>query len=268
MKDLKKCLAERGVTLSYPTIRKIMRSAGYRWKKAKIVLTSCDPDYREKVDRIQEILSSLEVNERFFSIDEFGPFAVKIQGGRKLVGPGESPSVPQFQKSKGSLTVTAALELSKNQVTHFYSKRKNTDEMIRMLEVLLEKYAGCERLFLSWDAAAWHTSKKLLTKINQINRTDYRRKNKTPLVELAPLPASAQFLNVIESIFSGMARAVIHNSDYGSVEEAMAAIDRYFEERNEYFRKHPKRAGKKIWGEELVASKFCESQNFKDPRFK
>jgi len=81
MKDLKKCLAERGVTLSYPTIRKIMRSAGYRWKKAKIVLTSCDPDYREKVDRIQEILSSLKANERFFSIDEFGPFAVKTQGG-------------------------------------------------------------------------------------------------------------------------------------------------------------------------------------------
>ena len=42
-----------------------------------------------------------------------------------LAGPGEVPSVPQFQKSKGSLIVTAALELSTNQVTHFYSKEKN-----------------------------------------------------------------------------------------------------------------------------------------------
>src|ERR1700722_2787875 len=33
----------------------------------------------------------------------------------------------------------------------------------------------------------------------------------------APLPAGAQFLNVIESVFSGMSRAVIHNSVPGSI---------------------------------------------------
>lgn len=38
-----------------------------------------------------------------------------------------------------------------------------------------------------------------------------------PRVETAPIPAGAQFLNVIESVFSGMARAIIHNSNYPSV---------------------------------------------------
>jgi hypothetical protein len=47
-------------------------------------------------------------------------------------------------------------------------------------------------------------------------------------VTFAPLPTRAQFLNVIESVFSGMARAIIHNSDYLSVKEAMSAIDLYF----------------------------------------
>ena len=65
-----------------------------------------------------------------------------------------------------------------------------------------------------------------------------------------------------------MAKAVIHNSDYQSVEEAMAAIDRHFLERNDYFAKNPKRAGKKIWGQELVASEFSESNNCKDPKFR
>jgi len=51
---------------------------------------------------------------------------------------------------------------------------------------------------------------------------------------------------VIESVFSGMARAIIHNSDYASVEAAKAAIDRYFRERNEHFIKHPRRAGRKV----------------------
>jgi len=54
-------------------------------------------------------------------------------------------------------------------------------------------------------------------------------------VELAPLTASAQFLNTIESIFSGLEKSVIHNSDYDSMETCMAAIDRHFQERNLYF---------------------------------
>jgi hypothetical protein len=87
-------------------------------------------------------------------------------------------------------------------------------------------------------------------------------------VDTAPLPAGAQFLNVIESVFSGMARAIIQNSDYQSEEEAMHAIDRYFAERNAAFKAKPKRAGGKIWGEERVAPVFSESHNCKDPKYR
>jgi hypothetical protein len=59
---------------------------------------------------------------------------VKRHQGRQLVAPGEVATVPQWQKSKGVLIMTAALELSTNQVTHFYSEKKNTDEMIKLLD--------------------------------------------------------------------------------------------------------------------------------------
>jgi hypothetical protein len=75
-------------------------------------------------------------------------------------------------------------------------------------------------------------------------------------------------LNVIESVFSGMAKAVIHNSNYQSVEECKVAIDRHFDERNQHFKDHPKRAGKKIWGQELVPPVFNEANNCKDPRYR
>lgn len=94
MTDLKKCLAEREVFLGQATIRRIVKTAGYTWRRAKVVLTSNDPLYRQKLKRIQAVLSSLREDERFFSIDEFGPFAVKMKGGRKLVAPDEYPSVP------------------------------------------------------------------------------------------------------------------------------------------------------------------------------
>ena len=103
--------------------------------------------------------------------------------------------------------------------------------------------------------------------MDEVNSKDYRLKRKSPLVRLAPLPAKAQFLNVIESIFSGLAKAIIHNSDYQSVIECKSAIDRYFAERNQYFIENPKRAGDKIWGKERVAPKFSESNNCKDPKY-
>ena len=106
------------------------------------MLTSTDPQYQEKLAKIQSILSTLGPNERFFSIDEYGPFSVKMQGGRSLTPPGKVRVVPQRQKSKGSLIITAALELSTNQVTHFYSEKKNTAEMIKLLEILVKQYAG------------------------------------------------------------------------------------------------------------------------------
>jgi hypothetical protein len=164
------------------------------------------------------------------------------------------------------MIVTAALELAENQVTHFYSAKKNTTEMIRMMKLLIERYAGFRKLYLSWDAASWHISKQLFAHIEEHNAV--ATKSGGPRVETAPLPAGAQFLNVIESVFSGMARAIIHNSDYASVDVAKAAIDRYFAERNSHFRQHPRRAGKKLWGSEREPAVFSEANNCKDPRYR
>ena len=85
-----------------------------------------DPEYREKLQKIKQILANLKADEKFFSIDEYGPFSVKIMGGRALMRPGEIRTIPERQKSKGSLIATAALELSTNQVSHFYSEKKTT----------------------------------------------------------------------------------------------------------------------------------------------
>jgi transposase len=265
MRDLSRVLREKGCPACPDVIRKITKAAGYRWRKARVVLTSADPDYTEKLDHIRSILSKLSPDEAFFSVDEFGPFAVKMQSGRALSAPGEQRVVPQWQKSRGSMIVTAALELSSNQVTHFYSSRKNTAEMIRMMDLLIEKYDDRRRLYLSWDAASWHISKRLKQRIEEHNAAAHT--NGRPIVETAPLPSGAQFLNVIESVFSGMARAIIHNSDYKTLDDAKAAVDQYFADRNAHFSQHPRKAGRKIWGKEREVAAFSEANNCKDPRF-
>jgi transposase len=188
---LRRVLKENGTHVGTALVAKMIKAAGYKWRKAKIVLTSNDPTYKEKLARIRYILSSLKPDEAFFSIDEYGPFAIKAKPGRTLSAPGVQPTVPQWQKSRGCLIMTAALELSGNQVTHFYSAKKNTAEMIRMMDVLIKKYGDRRKLYLSWDAASWHISKQLFARIDAHNSAVPNKGG--PFIETAPLPAGAQF---------------------------------------------------------------------------
>ena len=50
MPDLTRLLRETGHPTCSEVIRKITKVAGYRWRKARIVLTSSDPNYIEKLD--------------------------------------------------------------------------------------------------------------------------------------------------------------------------------------------------------------------------
>jgi transposase len=95
--DLHSALQTQGVLTTRNNLSAVIKQAGYQWKKARITLTSSDPLYREKVDAIKKVLSELKDDEAFFSIDEFGPFAVKMRGGKALQPPGEVRQVPQWQ---------------------------------------------------------------------------------------------------------------------------------------------------------------------------
>jgi hypothetical protein len=47
------------------------------------------------------------------------------------------------------MILTAALELSRNQVSHFYSRAKTTNEMIKMADLLRTQYHTCRTIYLS-----------------------------------------------------------------------------------------------------------------------
>ena len=265
MKDLHQALVRGGTVATLNSVRSVMRAAGIRWKMARVALTSRDPDYKEKLGAIKQALANLSADEAFFSIDELGPVAVKMRGGRSLQFPGAVRTVPQWQNSHGMIIVTAALEMASNQVVYFYSTKKNTEETIRLIDLLCEQYSKFKCLYLSWDSAPWHRSQRLLEHLSLINSR--AAMGLGPKVKVLPLPTSAQFLNVIESVYSGMARAILHNSDYATVEDAQTAIDRYFAERNQAFKDRPRKAGNKIWRAELVPAVFSETNNCKDARW-
>lgn len=100
LRDLRNALVAKGIVASQSNIREVIRKAGYQWKKARVSLTSTDPEYRSKLDAIKATLARLEPDEAFFSIDELGPVAVKMRGGLSLQPPGTVRTVPQWQRSR------------------------------------------------------------------------------------------------------------------------------------------------------------------------
>ncbi len=234
-----------GENLSWCSIPRIIKATNYTWRRARDILTSPDPEYKRKAQKVLDTLRGLGPSEAFFFIDEAGPWQVKKYGGESFTPKGTTKIYPRFQKSKGQVTFIAALDAVGNQISWLFTKGKDTGGIIDIIRVLYYSYRECSALYLTWDCASWHKSQELRKFLSGLNA-----RKKGPVIKIVPLPSRAQFLNVIESVISGMKRAVIHNSDYRSELEMQTAIAMHFHDRNEYFWQNPKRAGDKIWDKE------------------
>ena len=237
---------EYGETISISTVGVLLRRSGYAIRKARKVLTSPDPRYREKVEVLLNTLHQLKPNELLFFVDELGPIAVKKYGGRALALKNENLAYQQVQKHRGVIVMSGALSATTNQVTWTYAQAKDSSAMIDLIELLYNQYFTATKLYVTWDSASWHKSATVVDWLDAFNSTTKTTKE-GPLIELVPLPTSSQFLDVLEAVFSSMKRAVIHHSDYRDVAEMKNAISRHFAERNVHFLENPRRAGKKIW---------------------
>lgn len=234
------------IKISERSARRHLRRVGFTMQRAKQVLTSPDPDYREKIETLLQTLQTLRETEMLFFVDELGPLPVKKHGGRAFVRKGEAFVVPQHQTPKGSIILAGALSATTNQMTWCFVPSKDSMAMIDLIEILFNQHREKTRLYITWDAASWHDSISLVEWLDTFNQQTMKT-GEGPLLALLPLPSCSQFLNVIESVFSAMKKAVIHHSDYQSDNEMKTAISRHFVERNVYFQENPKRAGKKIW---------------------
>lgn len=239
-------LRTHGESLPSGAIKRIIKKSGYAWRRARMVLTSPDPEYKEKIAKVLGVLRGLQGDECFFFIDEAGPWRVKKYGGRALAGKGTVNTIPKHQRSKGSIQFIIALEAATNQVTLAFTSNRKAPVVLSFLNELVRKYQSLSKLYLTWDALSMHSSGAINAWITQNNQRS-EETGAVPLVEVVPLPAKAQFLNVVESVISGLKRAVIVNSDYPSAEAMQAAIYKHFEARNRYYLDNPKRAGNKIW---------------------
>jgi len=254
---------EHNETISVTYTGQLLRQFGYAIRKARKVLTSPDPNYREKVDLLLSTLQNLKPGELFFFVDELGPLRVKKYGGRALVRKNEVLTYPQEQAPRGVIMMSGALSATTNQMTWVYGRAKDTAAMIDLMELLYNQYFSSPKLYVTWDTASWHKSAMLVEWLDGFNSTT-RMTSEGPLIELVPLPTSSQFLDVIEAVFSGMKRAVVHHSNYRDAPEMKKAISLHFTERNAHFRENPRRAGKQVWNIDF----FDDNENIRSGNYR
>jgi transposase len=228
--------------ISVKTVGRVVRKSGYCWRHARRVLTSPDPEYMAKVEKVLDTLKGLKEGEQFYFIDEVGPYRVKKYGGFALRAKSDTETEPVNQASRGKVQFVAALEAVSNQLTWIFTDNKKASSIVALIEALARNNASCPTFYLTWDAISAHSSKEVMGWIGDHNST-----GKVPHIEVVPLPSKSQFLNVIEAVFGGMKKAVICNSDYATRHEMENAIACHFVDRNKYFVENPKRAGNKIW---------------------
>jgi len=185
-----------GEIISRSTLARILRRVGYRWRKARRVLTSPDPSYHEKVELLLNTLRCLGENEMFFFLDEWGPIQVRKRGGKAYRN--DHATIPRHQVSRGNVSLIAALSATTNQVTWRFLESKASHAMMDMIEILYNQYHTKTKFYMTWDAVAWHNSGPFLEALDQFNE-ETRAFSVGPIIELVPLPTSSQFLNVMQT---------------------------------------------------------------------
>ena len=99
--ELQQAVKKMGLTLGKHAISEIIKKAGYRWLKAKKVLTSRDPDYRAKLDNIQRILGDLATNEGFFFYRRIRSVRSETSSGASACCAGRSCNCPPMAEIQG-----------------------------------------------------------------------------------------------------------------------------------------------------------------------
>ena len=113
-------------TISRGAITRLIKRAGYGWRRARRVLTSPDPNYIDKVELLLRTMMSLTDSELLFFLDEWGPVQVRKRGGKAYCAKNNIPRIPRHESPRGTVALVAALSATTNQMTWMFATSKGS----------------------------------------------------------------------------------------------------------------------------------------------
>jgi transposase len=210
-------LAERlGLVLSRATVRRVLVSLEYRWRRPKHTLPE-DPEARAKMWALCERVLRAPAEAVLLCADECDVHLVPVL--RAMWMPrGRQARIPTPGTNR-KVGIFGALEPATGRWTYGLYPRKGAVEFIHFLERLLAAYPG-RPLLLILDNASIHSARPVRTWLRL-----------HPGVELLFLPTySGHRHNPVEKVWWRLKGRVAANRLHGSYDDLLAAIHGFFRE--------------------------------------
>ena len=224
------------INVSRSTVFEILNEAEIRPHKVRYYVEKRDEDFDRKMAVVLHVYKEVDMINNgviipdlkdtiTISFDEKpGIQAISLTSEELPPVPGKHPSVTRDYEYKrlGTLSLLAGIDLHTGSVTETVSRTHNSDDFILFLKKLDSSYPEEKKIRLILDNLKVHTSRKtkeyLLTVPNRF--------------EFVFTPKHGSWLNIVEILFSKLARTMLREIRVKTVEELKNRIDQYFQEIN------------------------------------
>ena len=224
------CLAE----LAPSTVHEVLNSQPIKPHKVRYYLERRDPAFEERKAEVLEVYAAAEMLRQMpetnrpvavLSYDEKpGIQAIATTAPDLPPRPGKYATVQRDHeyKRRGTVTLSAAVDLVSGLVHHAVTQRHRSREFVAFLEQLDARYPASLLICILLDNHSAHRSRE----------TGRFLASKPGRFELVFTPTHASWLNYVETFFSKLARSVLRQIRVGSKAERADRLKRYIEDCN------------------------------------
>lgn len=220
LEEAAKVAVEEGIVCSIciESVRQVLLRAKLSWRSVKAWIAPSDPEYETKKRRrdwaIETALGDdeydLEFADESWFVAQMPDGIMNPQMDNVWTCEGKTVKVPSSRKkSQITLSIYAGMSVKSGQINYRFCHKNNTDETIEYLVMRSEqcRQQGLKRLYIVWDNASFHISKKLKAWLKEHNKS-VRTKGGT-LIHFVGLPSKSPWLNPIEAVFRWLKRRVL-----------------------------------------------------------
>ncbi|WP_196795628.1 IS630 family transposase [Ferroplasma acidiphilum] len=222
--------------ISRSTVYEILNNAEIKPHKVRYYVEKRDNNFEEKMATVLHVYKEIDMVNNGVIIPELrdtvtlsfdkkpGIQAISLTSKELPPVPGKHPSVTRDYEYRrlGTLSLLAGIDLHTGIVTEIVSRTHNSDDFIAFLKKLDSSYTKNKKIRIILDNLKVHTSDKtreyLLTVPNRF--------------EFVFTPKHGSWLNIVEMLFSKLARTMLREIRVNTIDELKERIDKYFEEIN------------------------------------
>ena len=239
-------LRKHCVEAGHPSLRQLSRSKLHRIltqgeirpHKLRYYVERRDPEFERKMVEVLHVYKDVEiVNTGLLEGTLKEPTTVTISFDEKpgiqalaLTTPDRPPTPKEYPshlrdyeyKRLGTVSLLAGLDLHTGRVTEIVRDRHASVDFIAFLEKLDAEYPAQTKIRLLLDNHSAHTSKQTRGYLHLHPQR----------FEFVFTPKHGSWLNIVETMFSKMARSMLRGIRVASKQELIARIHQYFEEIN------------------------------------